>query len=185
MTGRALTTAVSTALAQSQVRAVVFAELDFPSGFLRVNNSAMNMSWNGQTWLGLGRMGAIDAVEEGITLQARGMRFSISGVAPDHVAIALGQQYQGRACRVWFAPLDEGHGIIPDPVLVFDGRMDTMDIELGTTATISVAAESRLADWDRARVRRYNAADQAITDPSDKGFEFVPQMVEKAIRWGY
>jgi len=63
--------------------------------------------------------------------------------------------------------------------------MDTMDVELGTTASITVAAESRLADWDRPRVRRYNAADQNISYPSDKGFEFVPQMVEKSIRWGY
>jgi hypothetical protein len=42
-----------------------------------------------------------------------------------------------------------------------------------------------LADWDRPRVRRYNAADQAITDSADKGFEFVPQMVERNIRWGW
>jgi hypothetical protein len=185
MTGRSLTTAASNALAAGHVRAVVFVEMNFPSGFLRVNNSAQSLDWNGSTWLGVGRLGSIDTIGEGLTLEARGLRFAITGIAPEHVAVALGQQYQGRACKVWFAPLDEGYAPVADPALVFSGRLDTMDVELGSTATITVSAESRLADWDRPRVRRYNAEDQSITDPADRGFEFVPQMVEKQLRWGY
>lgn len=185
MTGRALTTTVSDALAASQVRGVVFVEMDFPAGFLRLNNSAQSMDWNGSTWLGIGRLGTIDTVGEGMTLEAPSLKFTVTGIDPANIATALGQHYQGRGCKVWLAPLDEGYAVLPDPVLVFSGRMDTMDVEIGTTATITVSAESRLADWDRPRVRRYNAADQAITDPADKGFEFVPQMVEKTLRWGY
>ena len=159
--------------------------MDFPSGFLRVNNSAQDMTWNSLTWLGVGRVGSIDPIGEGMTLEARGLRFSITGVDPANIALALGQQYQGRSCKVWFAPLNDDYSVVADPYLIFSGRMDTMDIELGTTATITISAESRLADWDRPRVRRYNSADQAITDPTDLGFEFVPQMVEKNLRWGY
>ena len=185
MTGRNLTSAAASALAAGHVRAVVFVEMDFPSGFLRMNNSAQNIDWNGHTWYGVGRLGSIDAIGEGMTLEARGLRFAVTGIDPAHVAVALGQQYQGRSCKVWLSPLDQGYAPVADPVLVFSGRLDTMDVELGVTATIAVSAESRLADWDRPRVRRYNAEDQSITDPTDKGFEFVPQMVEKQIRWGY
>ena len=49
---------------------------------------------------------------------------------------------------------------------------------------VSVTAESLLADWDRPRVRRYNAEDQRLYYPNDKGFEFVPSLVEKQIVWG-
>ena len=185
MAGRSLTPATTNALAASQVRAVVFVEMDFPSGFLRVNNSAQNIDWGGYTWLGVGRLGSIDPIGEGITLEARGLSFSISGVDPANISVALGQQYQGRSCKVWYAPLNEDYSVVADPAMVFNGRLDVMDISLGATATITVTAESRLADWDRARVRRYNSADQAITDPTDLGFEFVPQMVERALRWGY
>lgn len=185
MTGRSLTTATANALAAGQVRGVVFVEMDFSSGFLRLTNSAQDIAWNGYTWYGKGRLGAIDAIGEGATLEARGLRFAASGIDPSHVAVALGTQYQGRSCKVWFAPLDGGYTPVADPAMVFNGRMDTMDVELGATATITVSAESRLADWDRPRVRRYNSEDQSITDPTDRGFEFVPQMVEKPIRWGY
>lgn len=185
MSTRPITPATQAALADTQVRAVIFVEMDFASGFLRMNNSAQNMDWNGFTWLGIGRVGTIEPVGEGMTLEARGLRFSISGIDPAHVSLALNEQYQGRPCRMWFAPLHEDYSVVADPVLVFSGRMDVMDIDMGTTATITVSVESRLADWDRPRVRRYNAADQAITDSNDLGFEFVPQMVEKNIRWGY
>lgn len=185
MPNRPLTPAQEAALADHQVRAVVLVEMNFPGGFLRVNNSAVNLQWDGFTWAGVGELGSIDAVSEGSSLEARGLSFSISGVNPANIAIALGQQYQGRSCKVWLATLTEAYAVNDSPSLIFNGRLDLMDIEVGTTATITVSAESRYADWDRPRVRRYNSADQAITDPTDKGFEFVPQMVEKTLRWGY
>ena len=182
---RTLTTAVDTALASGRLPAILMVEMDFPSAFLRLNNSSVSFDWNGSTWLGVGRMGSIDAIKEGADLQSRGLAFRISGIDPATIAVALGTHYQGRSCKVWLAPLTAAHAIVADPVLIFWGRMDTMDIDLGQTATITVNAESRLADWDRPRVRRYNQEDQQIDYPSDLGFEFVPQMVEKELRWGY
>lgn len=182
---RSLTTAADNALAGGHVPMVVFVELDFPSQFLRLNNSAVNFTWNGYTWLGVGRLGSIDPVKEGADLQARGLALRMSGIDPASISLALGTQYQGRGCKVWLAPLTSEHAVVADPILIFWGRMDTMDIDLGSTATITVNAESRLADWDRPRVRRYNHEDQQIDYPGDKGFEFVPQMVTKELRWGW
>lgn len=182
---RTVTSAVDTALAANHVPLVVFVEMDFPSAFLRLNNSAVNFAWNGYDWLGVGRLGGIDPVKEGADLQARGLALRISGIDPAAISLALGSQYQGRSCKVWAAPLTSEHAVIADPVLIFWGRMDTMNLDIGSTATITINAESRLADWDRPRVRRYNHEDQQIDYPGDKGFEFVPQMVEKELRWGY
>lgn len=182
---RTMTPAVDAALSASNVPLLCFVELDFASGFLRTNNSAVTVAWSGYQWVGLGVLGSIDVIDEGATLEARGLSLRLSGVNEDLIAIALGQQYQGRSCKVWVAPLTSDHQVIADPVLAFWGRMDTMDIDLGATGVITLNAESRLADWDRPRVRRFNHEDQQITYPGDKGFEFVPQMVEKELRWGY
>ena len=181
---RDITTGVDAALADSQVRLLLFVEMDFSTGFLRVNNSGVTFPWNGYDWLGVGRLGSIDPIKEGAGLEANGLAFRISGVPTANIALALGTYYQGRSCKVWAAPLTAEHAVIADPVLVFWGRLDTMDIELGETATITVNAESRLADWDRPRVRRYNQEDQQIDYPDDLGFEFVPGLVDKQIVWG-
>lgn len=182
---RTLTAPVDSALAAGHVPLVLFVELDFAAQFLRLNNSAVNIDWNGSTWLGVGRLGSIEPIEEGLDLMARGVALSLTGVDPAMVSLSLATQYQGRGCKIWLAPLTAGHAPLADPVLAFWGRMDTMEIELGETATIRLSAESRLADWDRPRVRRYNHEDQQIDYPSDMGFEFVPQMVERELRWGY
>jgi len=182
---RNLTSATDNALAAGNVPMLCFVLMDFPSGFLRVNNSSVIINWGGEDWYGLGRLGSIDQIEEGATLESRGLKFKITGVSQANIAIALGQQYQGRDCKVWLAPLTSEYAVIADPVLTFWGRMDVMDIDLGETATITVSAESRLADWDRPRTRRYTHEDQQLDYPGDLGFEFVPQMVEKELRWGY
>ena len=77
-----------------------------------------------------------------------------------------------------------GYALIADPVEIFKGRVNQMNIEAGETATISLTVESRLVDWERPRVSRYNNADQQVAFSGDKGFEFVPPMVEKELIWG-
>ncbi|HRT09404.1 MAG TPA: hypothetical protein P5233_13565, partial [Candidatus Paceibacterota bacterium] len=61
---------------------------------------------------------------------------------------------------------------------------DTAVITLGESASIQISAENKMADWERARVRRYTHEDQIAEYPADKGLEFVPQMVEKVLIWG-
>ena len=100
------------------------------------------------------------------------------------LATALDEDYQGRTATIWAAPLDSEHRIVSDPVIVFKGRMDTMPITMGRSGEITVNLESRLVDWERARVRRYNDADQQAEYPGDLGLQFVEQMVEKQLIWG-
>jgi hypothetical protein len=187
---RDLTAAVQTAVENANVPMVAFVELDFGSGFVRVTNAPHSMTWNGYTWLGVGTLGGLDAVDEGAGLEARGVALKLSGVPvsgegdSENISIALGEHYQGRDCRIWVALLDEQFSIVPDPKLIFLGRMDNMEIEVGATATIVVRAENRLADLERPRVRRYNSGDQQLLFSGDKGLEFVEQMVDTSIVWG-
>jgi hypothetical protein len=180
---RSLLSGMVTGLAQWNLSPLMLASLDFDSGTVRVTNLAFNIEWGGNTYIGIGAVGSIDVIAESDAGSAQGMQFTLTGVPTDRIAIALTEQYQGRRVRVWFGIVD-GTGIVADPVLVFAGRMDTMPISMDATASIVVNAESRLTDFERARVRRYNHEDQIARYPGDRGFEFVPQMVEKSLYWG-
>jgi hypothetical protein len=181
---RGETAAVQAALNASNVPLLVFIELDFSTGFVRVTNASYNFDWNGYTWLGLGRVLRIAQVEESGAFRANALQFELSGVPSDMISVALGTHYQGRAARLWLAPLDDNFKILADPVLCWSGRMDTMSVSAGQQAVIAVTAESRLADLERPRVRRYNDADQRAAYPGDLGMQFVEQMVEKELVWG-
>jgi hypothetical protein len=181
---RDLETAADTALQAGHVVQVVFVELDFSSGFLRCTTAAYDFSWNGYTWLGLGQLGTIEPIEEGGQLEARGVAMTLSGIPASMISTALGEHYQGRACRLWFGQLNATtRAVVADPVGPVSFRMDTMAIELGDTATIRLTAESRLVDWDRPRSRRFNDADQKLDYPEDQFFNMVEEMVEKTIVW--
>jgi len=180
---RSLLAGMSAALAGDNLTALLFIQLDFDSGSVYVTNLGHDISWNGQSWIGAGHVGSVDAIVEGDSGSATGMAFTLTGIPPALVAVSMTEQYQGRRARVWFGAIAAG-ALVSDPVLVWSGRMDNMMVALGSTASIRVNAESRLTDFERARVRRYNHEDQIASYPTDRGFEYVPQMVEKSLYWG-
>jgi hypothetical protein len=180
---RALDDNLKWAVVGDHVPYIFFVQLDF-SQPLRMCSAGYDVTWAGATWLGLGSLGSIEPIQEQASLEAIGVRLTLTGVPTDMIAITLGEQYQGRACQIWFAPLREDMQLAVQPVRLFSGRMDTMDTEVGDTATITLSAESRMVSWDKARVRRYNNEDQQSRYADDLGFEFVPQMVEKNLIWG-
>lgn len=137
-----------------------------------------------QLWLGLAHCGSVSAISETSGLEMTGVSMSLSGIPSAMITTALAEYYQGRDCNIWLAPLDANCAVLADPVLVFPGRIDTMSIELGDTASITLTAENKMADWNKSRVRRYTHEDQIAEYPSDLGLEFVPQMVEKVLVWG-
>ena len=180
---RDITAAVDAVLAGEHVPYVMFVFMDTDNP-VRVNTAPYTINWDGHDWLGAGLLGSISPVEEGSTLQMYGITLTLSGIPPEYINTAIGSHYQGRDCKVWLAPLDESMQIVADPVLVFSGRMDTMNIEIGQTATISVTAESRLTDWQKPRISRYTHEEQIARFPGDMGLQFVSKAAEMELVWG-
>jgi hypothetical protein len=140
---------------------------------------------NDETFLGVGNLGEIRRLQESVDVQPYSIELALSGVAAANVSIALGETYQGRDCRVWMVFLDQdSHAIQGAPLLAFRGRLDVMRLRLGEFGRIFVTAHSRLADWARARIRRYTNADQQERWSGDLGLEFTEETSEKELLWG-
>lgn len=182
---RDITVAALAALEAENLRPVLLVELAFASGTIRMSNLDLTVTWDSEDWLGLGRIGKIAAIEESEAIQAHGIVLTATGIDPAIVAIALGEHYQGRRVRIWLGLFDANYAVIADPVLIYRGRMDTMRVVNGQEATVQIACEGRLADFARARIRRYNSADQQIVHPDDRFFDFAPQIAAgQALYWG-
>ena len=182
---RDITSSVITASQAEVVRPAWLARLDFSSGVSAFNSSTITPSYGGDHYLGVGDMGQIDTISESDDLSPSGITLALSGIVNDYLSIAINEDYQGRDCKVYFALLDESFDLIADPVLVFQGRMDTMTANIGAeTSSVLLTVENHLADWNRPRVRRYNQRDQQVDYPSDLGLEFIEQITDKPIVWG-
>ncbi|WP_307139895.1 hypothetical protein [Pseudoroseomonas cervicalis] len=159
------------------------AYLDFPSAPVRVNGSPATIFIGGHEYLGVGALGSISMAEEGVELQAYGMTLQLSAIPRDAAIASLAEAYQGREAIVWEVLFDAAWKVIADPITIFRGRMDQMNLALGSTGKVEVKLESRLRDWERPRLRRYTSEDQRREHPADLGFEFVSKTTEKELIW--
>ena len=174
------------------IHPVLFVELLFDGGPVRMHSELGTITWGGNDFSGLGTFGGITPADEQSELARTPITLTLSGVPatdPDAnsviLAALLNEHYQGRTATVYQGYLNtETRALVDDPFILYRGRMDTPSFEQGETLTVQLTVESRFAAWDRPQERRYNNADQTSRYPGDRGLEFVEQVVERQITWG-
>ncbi len=186
MTEKRLDETLSAETEKQVVRPILLAEFDFETSTDRAWSGFGQLEWGGFTWYGAGILGKVSTVEETAELRATGASFQLSGIPADLIDKVSNFPIQGHKAKLYLGFIEEDFKVlIMDPVLIFDGRMDTVEIlDSGETATVTLTAESRLRDLERPRTKRYTDADQQSRFPGDKGLEYVPSMQDKQIIWG-
>lgn len=162
---------------------VLFVEMQLAAP-LYLNISSWDIEWAGQTWLGTKNFGAIEPITQ-TTTDTQGLRFQLSGVPSDLIAIALAEPpVQGKACNIYVGIMDPDSYALMDITLEWAGRLDTMTVrEDSGGAVIQVTAEHVGIDLLRAAPTRYTDADQQRLHPGDKGLEFVNDSAAQEIVW--
>jgi len=185
MGSRDLTTAVKNELDKAGLQLGLFVEIIFDSGPFRVWSGLGNMTLGGNVYSGIGTLGRIDKIEESATdIRASGVALTLSGIPSALLAQTLTENYQGRQATIWLVMFDSAWQIIADPVVLNVYRLDYPQIEEGgETCSITVFAESILADLERPRVRRRTHEDQIALHAGDLGFEFVAALQNKETIW--
>ena len=182
--GRSLSNDMTTQVSASQLSPIILASLAFQTP-LNLWSGYGTITYSGTGYLGIGTLGTISPVEETTDLAARGISMQLSGVPTALIAVALTENYQGKACSIMFGALDSSGALVSTPITIFSGRMDVMSInDDGQNATIGMTAENKLVDFRRPREVRYTDEEQKNLYSGDKGLEFVNSIQEKEIYWG-
>lgn len=156
----------------------------FDSGALRLWSGYGDLVWDGETWNGAGDLVAVDPAPEVTRVVAAGATFRLNGVPSDLIALAMTEEYQGRACTLWLGMLDAAGLVVADPIKIFAGRMDVMEpTDAGDTASIVLTAENRLADLGRAPGGSYTDENQKSRYPDDEGLAFIVQIQDRELIW--
>ena len=164
------------------VNFITAVEMSFDSGAVRIWNGYHPITIEGEEYLGLADLMSVSGFDESMEIAAKGADVAIAGFDSSVISIALQENYQNRPMRIMVGTLDNGVATV---YTVFRGRMDVMDInEAGGTSVISVSAENRLIDLERARSSRYTSEDQKTYYPGDLGLDYVAELQDKSIDWG-
>lgn len=182
---RDLSAGVISAIEDSQVRPFYLFQGEFVSGTVRAWNGIGNLSWNSQTWGGLGSFLSFSSIEETSDVKAAGMTVSLNGMLSANISLALSDCRQGYSGKIYLGFFDTSNAIISSPYLIFSGRLDTVSIDEGPdTSTVTLNYESRLIDLQRTREIRYTDQEQQRMFSGDLGLEFVADLQDKTLTWG-
>lgn len=160
----------------------LLAEMDFASGMLYATSAPIDIAWNGNTYLGGRQVGVEEVKDQGGEVQ--GLRFTLSGVPSEMIALALAESLQGRSVVLRVALLDPDTHAIGDVLQLWAGTMDQMPVRHGAeTSSITVTAEHRGIAFARPKPIRYTDADQRRVSAGDRALEFLVAQAQHQDVW--
>lgn len=157
------------------------------NGTVSMTDAWVGISYDGRTYTANGHFLGFTGLSEHFDMTIPSVSLSISAVDQVWIARVLSQPYIDRRVTIFKAFLDyTSLALISSPVLIFDGRMDTMNIQddpESGTCSVNGSASSQWSDFQRTPGRHTNDAEQQVFYPGDRGFEFAAQL-NKDIKWG-
>ena len=183
---RGFPASVATALAQQNVAIVTFAKLEFPSGTVYLHNSLGSYTWGGHDWLGVGDLGSISQVEEGLDVSPYAITLTLSGLDATISGAALTEDYYLHGVTVYLGVLDTDDVLIDTPTQIWAGFMDQMNMTVGADGgdAIQLVAESELSRFNKSLNLMYTNTAQQERSSGDLFFNFLHRIEGAKINWG-
>ncbi|ABF42159.1 hypothetical protein Acid345_3158 [Candidatus Koribacter versatilis Ellin345] len=188
---RGLTPTIEAEFAKKNLVPLLFVEVQFVSGWVRLWSGIGAIVWNGQTWLGVALpngtvLGSISQLQETTDGSAQAAALSLSGIPSTAVQQVLNECRPNNIANIFLGAADQVTGaVLADPYCAWSGYTDVPTIsDSGDTCTVTISVESRLVDLQRAREWRYTNEDQQLFVPGDIGFEYVGALQSLSITWG-
>lgn len=166
------------------LRPLFFLLLEIDSGPVRMASPPFNVEWGGETWHGVGELGEIQGLQEGLGVRAHPLTLRLHGL-PAEVLGELNQITERKA-RIYFGLADAGWQVEVTPREIFAGTIADARIEGAAVGAYAVQLDvaSRFAEWGRARVFRYTDAEQKERHPGDRALEFMASLASQRLEWG-
>jgi hypothetical protein len=188
---RNLPAALQTAFPAKRLAPVLFVDMQFVSGIVRLWSGIGSIVWGGNTWVGIKTpsgevLAGISRISERGDVQAQAAAFSLSGIPVSLVTKVLSECRQSYPANIYLGAVDLDSGaMLADPYRSWGGYTDVPTIAAdGQTCTVTITVETRLVDLQRAPEWTYTHADQQIFSPGDDGFKFVAGLQNLTLNWG-
>lgn len=182
--GRNLDSTYAAGLGAGVILPVRLVQIAFKSQTAYAWTGTGDLVWNGNTFKGVGSLGSISAVSEGVGVAASGVTLTLSGIDPTLFGECMTDIQQGATARIWKGQWSAG-ALLGTPYQLFRGQVDKPDFQIsGESLTITLALESRIVNLQRISGRRYTSADQRLAYPTDSAFSWVEQLNDLALVWG-
>ncbi|MBS0542028.1 MAG: hypothetical protein JSR47_24920 [Proteobacteria bacterium] len=186
---RNISEAFAAALGGDILYPIFFYEAEFANGTMNLWTGFGDRVWDGKTWTGIGWLIGISEVEETTDTQATSLTIGLQA-NQQVVSAALQSIRRNKPMTIWMGLLSDGGGDVAkgeliDVQQIFSGLCDISEVDVDpANPAVRIKYSNKLADLERARVRRQTDADQKIDFPEDRGFEYVGALSDAVLPWG-
>ena len=169
------------AQAGEQMPIVQLLRIEFAAATIYLTTAGAPIEWDGQSWEPAG-LGAIEPVEDAAA-EMPPLRFTMPGLSPDQIYVALEAGTEGAGVRVYDALIDPDTGACEDAVLAWSGTLNVPELIDGPQADLIVTAEHRGMLAIRPKPSRYTDDEQRRRYPGDGSLDFDPLTDAKPLAW--
>jgi len=193
MTQRAVPSQIDGVLDDAYVIPVRFVKIELDSGTVYLHTDLGTITALGQSWLGVGDLGAIGGIEEAEKTSPYSFAMTLSGIDSGLLTAALTEDYYERPCTVYLGFRNVITGaLVTDEVSpaqsIYElaaGACDVMQIVDGDGETaIQLTVESELADWDEAPLEFYSNDQLQSENTGELLFEYMAELQNVKLIWG-
>lgn len=131
----------------------VLASVDHPDGTVYCTTLVGPLSYQGQTWRGLGTLGRLSGIGGSKKLSVRPIIFELRGVPPDEVTF-ISSQVRGRVASAWLASIDSRQrAVAGSPQYLVNGRCDDQVVKIGADrkAVVQITVNEPVYVLDRGQ----------------------------------
>lgn len=162
---------------------VVFVELSFPSGTVRVHNGIGTYNFNSNDWLGVGALGGITMIEETIDGVPTPITLSLSSINEDIISAIRTDNVYGRDAKIYLGAINPDQELQGTPTLWVDGYIEKKVISLGQESEVGIVIQDDAARLNQRNNKRFTLEDHQSDWPDDKFFEFLPVVMNAEVTW--
>ena len=176
---RTINSLASTATKSEQIALCLLVELRFKDETIYLNSSPIEITYSGNSYFGVGDLGAIDVIKETDEIEVSNIKLTLSGINKEIREYVSKLEYANRRCIISAAMLNDTDAIIGTPTVLYDGLMDESGMSIGLDSSIQIIVTNHIADWNRTRNGRYTSAEQKLIDSTDTGLDHLEDAVLK------
>lgn len=195
---RDVTPQMIAALSAQVVSAAFLVNVQFANETLYTWSGLGPISWNGNTYTGVGDFGSVSNIPETSNIDAQNVTLTLGGIPATYLGEIIENSQIFNQAQVWLACFEPGTmNLIPSPTLLYQGLTDVPTItDDGRNFSVSLTLENVLVDMNRSVERYYTDVDQRTylapiltrlglpSDTVDTGGQYVVGIQNLLLYWG-